>query len=473
MSREKQLVKNTAIISIGTFFPKIVSMLLTPILTAELTAAEFGQYDLIITISSLLLPIATLQISSAAFRFLIEVRDSKEKSCSIISTIISFVVIVSAFVCALFRTLIGEQFGSLGSFVVIYLFINSLLITIQQIARGLGYNLFYSISAMIFSAMDTIFIALLLLCFRFQNGLLAVLFSMSLASLLSLLFLVFKGEIYRYYRIRGTSISQLKKLLSYSWPMIPNNLSDWVLRLSDRMVITAFLGIEANAMYAVANKLPTIFTSFQTTFSLAWQENASIVSKDSDRDDYYTKMCDFIFKLLIGVMAMLIMCTPLIWKLLIRGSYEEAYYQLPVLYIAMMFSCMASTIAGIYIAHMKTRNVGLSTMAAAILNLLIDLLLINKIGIWAGSISTLISYLVLLIYRIVNVQKFQKIYFHKYQLVFGVLFLTVMACLNYLNNIYCFFINILIGGLIITIYDREVFAQVIRVIVGKVKKRIK
>lgn len=471
MSREKQLAKNTAIISIGTFFPKIVSMLLTPILTAKLTITEFGQYDLIITISSLLLPIATLQISSAAFRFLIDCRGSKDQCKSIISTIISFVTVVSIIVCLIFLMAAGNNFGNAGVLVILYFFVNVLLITVQQIARGLGYNLFYSISAMLFSIADTAFIALLLLCVKYKDGLLAVLVSMSLASILSLFFLVKKINLYKYYGFKYNSIAQLKKMLVYSWPMIPNNLSDWVLRLSDRLVITAFLGIEANAMYAVANKLPTIFTSFQTTFSLAWQENASIAAKDSDRETYYSQMCDFVFRLLFGLMAALIMITPMIWKLLVRGNYGEAYSQLSILYIAMMFSCMSSTIAGIYIAQMKTRNVGVSTMCAAIINLLIDLLLVKNIGIWAGSVSTLISYLFLLLYRMVNIQKFQKVYFNRATLFIGIFALSVMSYLNYCNSLGSIVANIILGAVVIVYFDKEIIIKIINNLFSRIIKR--
>ena len=47
MSREKALVKNSIIISIGTFLPKLVSLITLPIVTAGLTKAEYCTYDLI------------------------------------------------------------------------------------------------------------------------------------------------------------------------------------------------------------------------------------------------------------------------------------------------------------------------------------------------------------------------------------------------------------------------------------------
>ena len=95
MSREKNLIKNTAILSLGTFVPKFITVFITPILTARLTKAEYGSYDLVVTLVALLLPATTLQISSAAFRFLIDQKENKLKCKKIISSIFTFVVVTS------------------------------------------------------------------------------------------------------------------------------------------------------------------------------------------------------------------------------------------------------------------------------------------------------------------------------------------------------------------------------------------
>ena len=95
MNREKQLAKNTLVISFGTILPKLVNVITLPIITACLTKAEYGEYDLISTLVFLILPITTLQIHSAAFRYLIDCRNNAAESKKIISTLLSFVLIVS------------------------------------------------------------------------------------------------------------------------------------------------------------------------------------------------------------------------------------------------------------------------------------------------------------------------------------------------------------------------------------------
>ena len=49
MSREKTLVKNTLIMALGTFLPRIINLLTTPIITSATTDAQYGQLDLVTT----------------------------------------------------------------------------------------------------------------------------------------------------------------------------------------------------------------------------------------------------------------------------------------------------------------------------------------------------------------------------------------------------------------------------------------
>jgi len=85
MSRESKLAKNTFILAIGTFLPKFVAIITLPILTGYLTKEEYGTYDLITVLVSLVLPAATLQIQTAAFRFLIDVRHDVDSIKTIIT----------------------------------------------------------------------------------------------------------------------------------------------------------------------------------------------------------------------------------------------------------------------------------------------------------------------------------------------------------------------------------------------------
>ena len=157
---------------------------------------------------------------------------------------------------------------------------NELLQTLCISSVDMGKNLYYSFSTIIKAILDISMIIILLGVLGTKNfGLLGVMLSMSISAFASFIFLLIKGEIIKFYNIKYFDINTLKELLKYSWPMVPNNLSNWVLRVSDKVVITAALGVEANAIYAVATKLPTIFDSLQGTFTLAWQEMLQLLQR--------------------------------------------------------------------------------------------------------------------------------------------------------------------------------------------------
>ena len=458
MSREKELVKNTLILSIGKFMPKVFAFVTLPILTAYLTKREYGTYDLISTLVMLAIPIATLMIQSAAFRFLIDCRGDKEKSSEIVTNIFVVTLPVSIVVSILIQFFFTEWDIIIRILISTYFFLDTIHATVAQVARGIGNNKAYSASAVIIST--TTMATIVATVYFMRLGLLGVVIAMVLSQLFSTLYLIWKINFFSYLSPGKISIPIVKKLLAYSWPMVPNNLSAWVLKLSDRLVITAFLGVEANAVYAVSNKIPNLLSSSQSVMVLAWQENASIAVKDEDASEYYTKMLDRIFRLMFGCTVLLIAATPILFKLLIRGDYAEAYYQMPVLFLAMFFYVMSSFFGGIYVAHKRTVNGGVSTMVAAGINLLIDLMFVNVIGVWAGSISTLVAYLFLYVYRMFNSQRFQKIKIDYGKQILMILIMVVLLISCFLQKPVLNIINIVAGVLLFCIFNKEIVSKI-------------
>ncbi|XME02189.1 lipopolysaccharide biosynthesis protein [Lachnospiraceae bacterium C1.1] len=91
MNREKELIKNTFILSIGTFLPKLTTIITLPILSRCLTKEEYGIYDLINTLVFLIMPLITIKLEMATFRFLIDHRNDRKESSRIISCSLSLV----------------------------------------------------------------------------------------------------------------------------------------------------------------------------------------------------------------------------------------------------------------------------------------------------------------------------------------------------------------------------------------------
>lgn len=444
MSREQALVKNTVILALGTYLPKLTTIVTLPILTGYLTMAEYGTYDLIVTLVLLLLPAVTLQIQSAAFRFLISHRDSKQMITEVVTNIFAFAIPASVLGLIITYVCLGNSLGKDTKLAILaYLLMDILYVGCGQITRGLGKNAVYASGAVVVSVINMLAVCLSLLAFSL--GLNGVIGGMAISYAIGSFLLIVRVKIYRYWKWSAISWRKTKELLNYSWPMVPDALSNWVLSLSDRLVILQFLGVESNAIYAAANKLPNLVKTFQGAFVSAWQENAALSVEDQDAEDYYSKMMESVNGVIFGLTAGLIAFTPLLFSILIKGNYNDAYQQMLFLYIGMYFAGMASFLGGIYIAHMKTKSVGLTTLAAAGCNLIIHLATVKVIGLYAASISTLVSYALLFAFRLMDVKKFQKIRVNYGSFLVYLLVLCAMCAMAFARNIALNYLNLLLG----------------------------
>lgn len=468
MDRKKTLVKNVFVIALGVFLPKLTNIITLPVVTAGLTRAEYGTYDLISTLVSLLMPIITMQIQSSAFRFLIDSRENGEETRRIVTNTILFGVsaaLVSFLI--LFCTLKQLNF-TIRILVCLYFTLDTLISIVRQIIRGLSNNKLYALSSSVQSIVN---MALMILTVSFmKQGLAGALFSLIAASFFGLLLLIIKGNIAATVTPSLFSAKFIGSMLRYSWPMIPNQLSSWILNASDRMVITAYIGLEATAVYAAAYKIPSLLTALQSTISFAWQESASLAAKDADREAYYSDMFDSMFNIMSGLLGLLIAATPILFRLLIRGDYTDSYAQIPILFLGMLFSTLSAYLGGIYIAFKKTVNVGITTAFAAGLNLIINLSLIHKIGIYAASISTLASYFIWLLYRMIDVQKFQKVHYNIKKIVLQLMLLTGMCFLCWLNEAVTNILNLSAACIFVYVFNRELIKAAFHICLNKLKK---
>jgi len=467
VNRGKQLVKNTIILAFGSILPKLLAIISLPIVTGNLTKLEYGIYDLIGVIESLILPCITLQIPLAAFRYLVDYRNKELEISMIISSTFFFSVIVSipSFLAGMLFLKEYDDYKILICLIVFwYLFVN----VFQQFVRGLNDNKCYSKSTILYSCINVIFLVLLVK--KLELGLYGALLSILISYLVQITFLLLEGKIYRYVLIKNVSFSKIREMIKYSTPLVPNSISIWLMNLSDRIILSLFCGLEVSAVYAIANKIPSLFNVAQSTFTMAWQENASMVSSDNDVSDYYKEVFDTSLRLMIGIMAILISTSPFLFRILIKGTYEAAYNQIPILLVASFFAGVSAFMGGIYVACKKTKKIGISTMISAFINVLINLLLVKHIGIYAASISTLVSYVILVIYRMIDISNSLFIKFEWLVYIQYVTVLILMCLVSFINHKGLDVLNILFAFSYAVILNKKIVLRMFQSLIFNVRK---
>ena len=428
MNQKKELMKNTLIISIGKFSTQLVSFLLLPLYTSLLTTTEYGRYDLLNTISIFLIPCITLLMEEGMFRFLIDAKDDKEKgevfSITTTTTTISFLV------WSILILIVGSIIKYPYTIYLIFYLLASILSSLAgSSARGLGkfkiYSLFCFLSSFFNIILNILFIAIL------KVGITGLFISYIVANSLVSLWLLYKIDYFKLIKFKGINKKKTKEMIKYSFPLVPNSISWNAISLTDRLLITNILNDGMNGIYSVANRFPTIIKTKKLGIK-------------------YLSLSNLIY----------------FFNLLIKNAYREAYNYIPIMVMNVYFSNLSNFSSGIFSAYKDTKILATTTIVAALINFLIGFILIKKIGLYATILATLISYIVIFIYRNYKLKKYIKLDRDKY-LIPSFLVLIIVSVSYYLRNYLICFLTLVIAF----IYSYYLNKSLINTIVLKFKRK--
>lgn len=467
MSRERKLVKNTAIVALGQIGTKFISFFLLPLYTAVLSTEEYGTVDLLNTYVSLLIPIIFLQMDQAIFRFLIDHRKDNEEKTKLISTVF--------FTVALHAILYLIVFGIVGNFIhnpykyflatnVVTSMFSSMLL---QTSRGLGDNVAYSLGSLVSGAGTIVLNIIFIVVFRW--GAYGMLFATMLANILCMIFVFFKLKVYKYLSLMAWNKSILNSIWKYSIPLVPNALSWWIINASDRTIISQFLGIAANGVYSASNKFSAIIITVFSIFNMTWTESASMYIKDNDSSEYFSNIINVTIKLFTSICLLVIAIMPFSFSFFITGSsFAEAYMQIPILLIATLFNIIVSLLGSIYVALKKSNEIAKTSIYSAIINIVINILLIRYIGLFAASISTLLAYLSMSIYRYIDVQKYVRIKIDFTYVIIILPLIILVLFTYYLNNMVLCFVSLLLTLSLGLYFNKNILRQILQTALRRV-----
>lgn len=464
MSRGKELAKNTAILTFGKICTQFVSFLLLPLYTAILEPEIYGISDLFNSYIYLIIPLVSLMLDQGLFRFLIECRDDEERQSNLLTTvlIVNIVeILVYGFIYILIRKYIASEFKI---FLFIDVSLNILLNTFMQFARGIGRNGAYALASFLSASMIVVSNVVTLVILKM--GAWGLFVSTVVGRAISLIVLAMVLKCWHYIKLGRFSKEEFNKLLKYSLPFIPNQLSWWVIGVSDRTIISWFLSVAENGIYSVANKFSSIYITFYNIFNLSWTESVSLHIDDEDAKEFLSTTINTLFSLFFSVCIGIIAYMPFVFRLLINQQYNRAYNQVPILMIAVLFQVIVGLYSVIYVALKKSTEIAKTSFWAAVINIGVDVLLIKFIGLYAASISTLVAYATMTVYRYFHIRKYIVVPLNNK---FKYLLITILVCvMYYLNN----FMGNIVTAVLVTLYaivsNREIIIDMIGMIVRMV-----
>ena len=463
----KTLLNNTFLLGLGTFGSKLLTFLMVRFYTGALSPSDYGTADLIMQTANLLIPIASLGITNGVFRFALD-RVSQRKTVftgGLITILLGSAVLLLA--CPLL-----SYSSSLKEYAVLicaYTLASNLHSLCAQYVRAEGKTGLFALQGILNTALVIFFNILFLLFFKL--GVLGYVMSVVAADGLCTLYLVLHEKLWTVCT-PDPEKPLWKSMLRYSIPLIPTTIFWWITSVSDRYMIAYFLGTEANGLYAVACKIPTVLTLLSTIFLEAWQFSA-IEEATGDREvhiRFYGQVWSaFLSAMFMAGSVLIVLCRVEI-RLLSAARYFEAWKYVPVLSIAMVFSAFASFMGSVYVVTEKSRLSFRTTLWGALANILLNLLLIPRIGIQGAAIATLASYVLCFSIRAVSARKLIPFPLRFTRLVFSAALLGIQSLLCFVNSPIQP-IGQIVALLLLLVANRKPFVQTVQQLLHLVKRR--
>lgn len=395
----KRLANNSVLFALGNLGSKLVAFFMLPLYTSRLTSADFGTADLITTTVSLLLPVVTLSIFESVLRFSLE-SDSDKRA---IFTNSLFVSLIGTFLLLL-SLIILYAIEQRNIIYMIWILIFQLFQALfSQYAKAIDQVKIFAFNGILLTFLTAI--SNLILLVYFNLGLQGYLLSICFANLISNVFLWIILKLNKEIVISKLDKSFIFEMFRYSIPLIPNSVALWINNVANRYFILFYLGAAANGIFAVANKIPTLLGVLNTIFFQAWQLSAIEEFDSENKDEFYSKIFFFYSQFMfLGTMFILLMLKPLM-SFLVAPEFSLAWKYVPFLLMGVLYSSFSGFFGQYYIAGKNTAGVFYTTIIGAIINVIINAVLIPILGLYGAGISTALSFLCIWLIRVKGTKK--------------------------------------------------------------------
>jgi O-antigen/teichoic acid export membrane protein len=242
-------------------------------------------------------------------------------------------------------------------------------------------------------------------------GVIGYVLSVVVSDLLVSVFLFIKGKLYKDISWSSVSPSLMKDMLKYSVPMIPATIFWWITSVSDRYMVTYFAGETVNGLYSAAYKIPTLLTLVSTVFMEAWQYSA--VNETDTANACSEETSGFFGSVFSHYQSLMFVAGSAIKApsqpfiiILCADSYFEAWRYIPFLTVSSIFSGFTAFVGSVYLVKKKSMMTFLTSMAGALINVVLNLILIPTIEAQGAAIATLVSYFAVFVIRAVNTRRY-------------------------------------------------------------------
>ena len=469
MNKYKKLMGNTLIFGIGSVGTKLLGFLLVMVYAKVFDTKEYSTTDLLYNMVNILVPLVTFSMADAVIRFGMDKSYDPRKvfTCANVSVLLGMAIFM------LFTPLVASsaKIGQYSFLLYVCCYFSCFRQIASQFVRARGMVKLFAADGILSVLIQVICNLLFLLAFKL--GVTGYVLSIIVADAFSLLFLTAVAGLHKY--LDGSFFSKrlIKEMMKFSIPLIPTYLLWWVTSASDRWFVIGMVGDAENGVYSFAYRLPTLLMLVTTMFYQAWQMS-SIEERDSRTlGKFYENVFGVYSSLMyIGAAGLIMLAKPLTYVLTLgdKSEFFPAFQFTPVLITAMIFQCFCQFLSSIYTTKKRSVNSCLTALVAAVVNIILNLLLIPQYGVWGAAIATAAAYFACFAVRLFDARKF--IFFKvDYFRFFVNTIIIVFMCILMGKQPTVYWLGLILGFAVSLIYNFDAVVKTLRKILTRGTRR--
>lgn len=439
----RRLFRHSAIYSISTSVQRLQGLILTPVYTSTLylpQISQYGNYGLVYTFIAFMNFVYLYGMDAAFLRYFFLGKKNPKAVFSSSFLILILSSLLTSVLLLVFAGSIAEvilfspALAPLVRLAALILFFDTIgnfpFLILRAEERPVTFTVFRMLRFSLELVFNILFVVVL------KKGVPGILYANLLASVINLI--VMSPFAAKYFQL-VIDFRLLKQMVRFGLPFLPNGIAFMTIEMMDRFLVTKYLGKDVMAFYHANCKFATVLLLLIIGFRNAWQPFFLKIARDKNARAVYSRILNyFVFVAGTIVVFMLFFIEPIL-----THRYFDSFYILGPKYWAgipiIPWRVFAYFLFGVYVIFTpafyitkKSQYMFLFTGAGAVFNILLNLILIPKIGMWGAVTATVGAYFVMTLLISLVAQKIYPIPLNYKKLLWGTLIIGVSFLIHHL-----------------------------------------
>jgi len=398
------LAKHTGWYGLGTMVGGVARAVMVPIIARYVPTAEYGKASVVLILVTLLAIVSELGLSSSLIKFVNEARTDEERKRAVSTILVGSLAIavplaIVAALCfvELSRLLLGSaDYGTLILIGIIGGLGNAMLQVGLAFERAFAKSFRYFLYTLAKGVLSLVLSITLVVVLR--RGAMGLLLGAALPP-----FLIGVGVYAGLFRRLGAAFSRatLRSVFEFGGPLVPMNLAMWVLGSSDIYLLRRFAAtpqaLSEVGLYQYAHEICLVLVLPVTALNLAWPQFLFSNYMKPEGRDLFARVHSYFSFFLVETAFLMAVFAGQIVRLVGTSGYAGSAGVIPMLAGSLLFYGFSIIFAsGLYVTG-RTRLLASIVGACALLNVVLNILLIPKLGKQGAAFATMITNLVMML----------------------------------------------------------------------------